>query len=40
VRKLFNVAGIADQLFLYDSREAAAAALVPPPRRQPTTNGG
>jgi anti-anti-sigma factor len=40
VRKLFDVAGIADLLFLYDSREAAAAALVPPPRRQPTTNGG
>lgn len=29
VRKLFDVAGIADLLFLFDSREAAAAALVP-----------
>jgi anti-sigma B factor antagonist len=39
VRKLFEVAGIADLLFLYDSREAAAAALVPAPSR-PATNGG
>jgi anti-sigma B factor antagonist len=29
VRRLFDVAGIADLLFLYDTREAAAAALVP-----------
>jgi anti-sigma B factor antagonist len=29
VRRLFEVVGIADLLFLYDSREEAAAALVP-----------
>lgn len=29
VRRLFDVAGVADLFFLYDSREAAAAALVP-----------
>jgi anti-sigma B factor antagonist len=29
VRRLFEVAGIADLLFLYSSREHAAAALVP-----------
>jgi anti-sigma B factor antagonist len=29
VRRLFDVAGIADLLFVYDSRDAAAAALVP-----------
>ena len=32
VRRLFDVAGIADLLFLYASREDAAAALVPPDR--------
>jgi anti-sigma B factor antagonist len=32
VRRLFEVAGIADLLFLYASREDAAAALVPPDR--------
>jgi anti-anti-sigma factor len=31
-RRLFEVAGIADLLFLYASREDAAAALVPPNR--------
>lgn len=31
VRRLFDVAGVADLLFLYESRPAAAAALVPPP---------
>jgi anti-sigma B factor antagonist len=40
VRKLFDVAGIADLLFLYDSREEAAAALVPAPCPPTTTNGG
>jgi anti-sigma B factor antagonist len=30
VRRLFDVAGVADLLFLYESREAAAEALVPP----------
>jgi anti-sigma B factor antagonist len=30
VRRLFELAGIADLLFLYASREDAAAALVPP----------
>jgi hypothetical protein len=40
VRKLFDVAGIADLLFLYDSREEAAAALVPARPRPATTNGG
>jgi anti-sigma B factor antagonist len=41
VRRLFDVAGIADLLFLYDSREAAAAALVPAPCPPTTsTNGG
>jgi anti-sigma B factor antagonist len=40
VRKLFDVAGIADLLFLYDSREEAAAALVPARCRPATTNGG
>ena len=40
VRKLFDVAGIGELLFLYDSREAAAAALVPAPCRPATTNGG
>ncbi len=30
VRRLFDVAGVADLLFLYESRPAAAAALVPP----------
>lgn len=39
VRKLFEVAGIADLLFLYESREAAAAALVPARGRPTTTNG-
>jgi anti-anti-sigma factor len=29
VRRLFEVAAVADLLFLYDSREEAAAALVP-----------
>jgi anti-sigma B factor antagonist len=29
VRRLFEVAGVADLFFLYDSRAAAAAALVP-----------
>ena len=28
-RRLFDLAGVADLFFLYDSREAAAAALVP-----------
>ena len=32
-RRLFDVAGIADLLFLYASPEDAAAALVPPDRR-------
>jgi anti-sigma B factor antagonist len=32
VRRLFEVAGIADLLFLYACREDAAAALVPPDR--------
>lgn len=32
VRRLFDVAGITDLLFLYASREDAAAALVPPDR--------
>ena len=40
VRKLFEVAGIADLLFLYESRQAAAAALVPARGRPTTTNGG
>jgi anti-sigma B factor antagonist len=40
VRKLFDVAGIADLLFLYDSREEAAAALVPARCRPANTNGG
>jgi anti-sigma B factor antagonist len=40
VRKLFDVAGIAELLFLYDSREAAAAALVPASRPPTATNGG
>jgi anti-sigma B factor antagonist len=40
VRRLFDVAGIADLLFLFDSREAAAAALVPAPCPRTTTNGG
>jgi anti-sigma B factor antagonist len=39
VRRLFDVAGIADVLFLYDSREAAAAALVPAPCPPTATNG-
>jgi anti-sigma B factor antagonist len=30
VRRLFEVAGVIDLLFLYSSREEAAAALVPP----------
>ena len=30
VRRLFEVAGVSDLLFLYDSREQASAALVPP----------
>jgi anti-sigma B factor antagonist len=30
VRRLFEVAGVTDLLFIYESREAAAAALVPP----------
>jgi anti-sigma B factor antagonist len=30
VRRLFDVAAVADLLFLYESREEAAAALVPP----------
>jgi anti-sigma B factor antagonist len=30
VRRLFDVAGVADLLFLYESRAAAAAALVRP----------
>lgn len=30
VRRLFEVTGVTDLLFLYESREAAAAALVPP----------
>ena len=32
VRRLFDVVGVADLLFLYDSREEAAAALVPADR--------
>jgi anti-sigma B factor antagonist len=40
VRRLFDVAGIADLLFLFESREAAAAALVPAPCPPTTTNGG
>jgi anti-sigma B factor antagonist len=40
VRRLFDVAGIADLLFLFDSREAAAAALVPAPCPPTTSNGG
>jgi anti-anti-sigma factor len=30
LRRLFDLAGIADLLYLYESREEAAAALVPP----------
>jgi anti-anti-sigma factor len=30
VRRLFEVTGVTDLLFLYESREAAAEALVPP----------
>jgi anti-sigma B factor antagonist len=40
VRKLFDVAGIADLLFLYDSREEAAAVFGPARPRPATTNGG
>jgi anti-sigma B factor antagonist len=40
VRRLFDIAGIAELLFLYDSREAAAAALIPARCRPATTNGG
>jgi anti-sigma B factor antagonist len=40
VRRLFDVAGIAELLFLYDSREAAAAALVPRPCPPAGINGG
>jgi anti-sigma B factor antagonist len=40
VRKLFDIAGIAEQLFLYDSRETAAAALIPAPCQPASTNGG
>jgi anti-sigma B factor antagonist len=40
VRRLFDVAGIAELLFLYDSREAAAAALVPAPCPPAGANGG
>jgi anti-sigma B factor antagonist len=35
VRRLFDVAGVADLLFLYASREDAAAALVPPDAHGP-----
>jgi anti-sigma B factor antagonist len=31
VRRLFEVAGVIDLLWIYESRDAAAAALVPPP---------
>jgi hypothetical protein len=30
VRRLFEMVGVSDLLFLYDSREQALAALVPP----------
>jgi anti-sigma B factor antagonist len=39
VRRLFDVAGVADLLFLYGSREAAAAALVRAPCPPTATNG-
>lgn len=40
VRKLFDVSGIGELLFLYSSREEAAAALVPAPCPPTITNGG